>query len=59
PVHEGKEQIGYAYISIDKEGNVNHLTLFDTDYRYIAFPAIDGLPEGEWVYKGHIQFKAS
>jgi hypothetical protein len=58
PVYEGEEQIGYAYISIDKEGNVNHLTLFDTDYRYIAFPAIDGLPEGEWIYKGHIQFKA-
>ena len=58
PVYEGEEQIGYAYVGIDKEGNVTNLTLFDTSYRYVAFPEFDGIPEGEWVYKGHIQFKA-
>jgi hypothetical protein len=58
PVYEGEQQLGYAYVGFDKEGKVTNLTLFDTNYRYVAFPEFDGIPEGEWVYKGHIQFKA-
>lgn len=58
PVYEGEEQIGYAYIKIRSDGSVEHMTLFDTDYRYIGYPAIEGIPEGEWIYQGHIDFKA-
>ena len=58
PVYEGDEQIGYAYIKIRSDGSVEHMTLFDTDYRYIGYPAIEGIPEGEWIYQGHIDFKA-
>ncbi|MBQ9130542.1 MAG: hypothetical protein IJX59_07270, partial [Clostridia bacterium] len=58
PVYEGEEQIGYAYIKIRSDGSVEHMTLFDTDYRYIGYPAIEGIPEGEWIYQGNIDFKA-
>ena len=43
PVYEGEEQIGYAYIKIRSDGSVEHMTLFDTDYRYIGYPAIEGI----------------